>query len=108
MKAERTLIPELKPCPFCNGGGVTIESLADGTYYVECECGATGPSAATPENAGDDGEWGSRPRERTFAEEAVIRAAVAWHGSPALDVTSDELAAAVDALLASNPEWGTP
>lgn len=47
---------------------------------------------------------------RTEAQEAVIRAAVAWRdtepGSDAEFGSGNELHAAVDALLAAEPEWG--
>lgn len=50
-----------------------------------------------------------RPRERTPAEEAVIRAAVAWQGTePGSDAefgSGNELHAAVDTLLAVQPKW---
>lgn len=48
----------------------------------------------------------AKAKERTALQEAVLRAAVAWMKSPALDATSDELDDAVDAMLAAEPAWG--
>ena len=58
--------PDLEPCPFCGSdmssvGGMSPEYFAkvsDGTFAVNCDCGATGPSAKTIEQA--IVEWNSR------------------------------------------------
>jgi len=40
----------MKACPFCNRTTAQVE--ADGELrYVDCKCGARGPSARTPEKA---------------------------------------------------------
>ena len=44
------VMSKLYPCPFCGGQARGIEESA-GHYYVQCTCGATGPTAETQDAA---------------------------------------------------------
>jgi Lar family restriction alleviation protein len=61
--AQETLVPILKPCPFCGDRPQIVQS---GTFAVQCaDCGAMGPRAPSMERAavrwnkrkGDDFGW---------------------------------------------------
>lgn len=111
---------ELKPCPFCGSTDLDPDDRfggpypfavccwpADGGDKHDCQDGFVGPAGKTREAA--IAAWNTRPRERTPAEEAVIRAAVAMVKTgagqgPEAAVLSDTCVA-VHALLAAQPEW---
>ena len=46
---QETLVPILKPCPFCGDSPQIVQS---GTFAVQCaDCGAMGPPAPNMERA---------------------------------------------------------
>lgn len=50
---------ELKPCPFCGGTKIKIDSIPNVAQFYRCEkCKARGPYWTTGENA--DKKWNTR------------------------------------------------
>lgn len=112
---------ELKPCPFCGSTDLDPDDRFGGPYPFavccwpanggdkhDCQDGFVGPAGKTREAA--IAAWNNRPRERTPAEEAVIRAAVeavsCRFSGESVAAAVGALDDAVDALLAAQPEWG--
>lgn len=100
---------ELKPCPFC-GAKPGLIDFDDSPDFALCENGHNSVCL-------DPDDWNRRHNERTHAEEAVLKAAVAvsrassdgmlgYLGPPEDIEKTDALDAAVDALLRENPAWG--
>lgn len=91
---------DLKPCPFCG-----LKEVSEYKTYVGCNrCNADGPTTMHDNQVE---LWNLRHSERTPAEEAVLRAAVACRRAGSNNWAAwMDLANAVDALLRENPAWG--
>ncbi len=62
------IIPELLPCPFCDGTNVGVWGEGFGVYQVECEdCDISGPPADSKIEAAE--LWNNRPgRDRLLTK----------------------------------------
>ena len=49
---------KLTECPFCHSNNLRREDDSHGAYWIDCECGCSGPIAYTPEEA--DELWCNR------------------------------------------------